>query len=90
MSNVSNLAILRPAQPQAVPEVVAFLERLLEEAKDGTIRSFAYAAAKVGNETGTGWVMDPNGAETHVLNSAISIVQHRFLMNVCEASRPAE
>jgi hypothetical protein len=86
----ANVVALKPKVPEAVPEVVAFLEKLLEEAKAGEIRSFAYAAAKIGSETGTGWVMDPNGSDTHVLCSAIATVQHRFMTNLCEHSTPAE
>lgn len=57
-------------------DVVASLERLLEEAKRGEIQSLAYAAVKPCGDSVTGW---NNRAHYHQLLGALLVVQNRML-----------
>lgn len=57
-------------------DVVASLERLLEEAKRGEIQSFAFAAVRPCGDSVTGW---NNRAHYHHLLGALLVVQNRLL-----------
>jgi len=63
-----------PGQPN--PDMVETIERLLEDAKSGELRGFAYAAFKNGCLTVTGW--EGSDGSRHPLSSAIAMLQHRY------------
>lgn len=61
---------------EANPDMVATIERLLEQAKSGELRGFAYATFAIGDITGTGW--EGSDGSRHPISSAIAMLQHRY------------
>lgn len=57
-------------------ELVASLEKLLEDAKRGELQSLAYAAVRPCGDSVTGW---NNRAHYHQLLGALLVVQNRML-----------
>lgn len=72
-----------PGHP--VPDVVRTLEELLERAKVGDVRAFAYANVRLDGTVGTGWALPDNSPgtatvafENHALGSAILTLSVRY------------
>lgn len=86
---MSNVALLKPAQNEPVPEIVANLERLLEEAKAGTLRSFSYAVVRTGGVIGTGWQLDQKAPDSLSLAASIGHLNHRYFAMLTETSKPS-
>lgn len=84
---MSNVALLKPAQNDPVPEIVANLERLLEEAKAGMLRSFSYAVVRTGGEIGTAWVFDPKAPDSLALGASVGHLHHRYFAMLTETSK---
>jgi hypothetical protein len=61
---------------EADPGVVEELERLLDLARSGELRGFAYATAQAQDVSGTGWA-GANGSR-HMLSSAIMMLSYRY------------
>lgn len=69
-----------PGEPE--PGVVEDLERLLQEAKDGSLTAVAYAAVKASGAQATGWA---GGSGTrHPLGTAIMMLSHRYAGGLLE------
>lgn len=66
---------LLPAKGEVNHEIVSELKRLLQEAEDGQIVSFAFALYRPIDMTSYGWV---HGAFAFHLSSAIMSLQHAF------------
>jgi len=66
---------------QPDPEIIAMLERLLENAKSGDIRAMAYAAHDGGDLAFIGWEC---GAFFHQLVSACALLNHGILSSRIE------
>jgi len=86
----SKVAVLKPAGTEPVKEVVDCLERLLAEAKAGTLRSFSYAVVRTGSAIGTGWMLDPKAPDSLTLGASIGHLNHRYYAMLTETSKPAE
>ena len=61
---------------EANPDMVEVIEGLLDRAKSGELRGFAYATYSVGEFTGTGW--EGSDGSRHPMSSAIQMLQHRY------------
>jgi hypothetical protein len=83
---VSNVVpIFNTVPPGEVNEdIVEELERLLAEAKDGTLRGFAYCTTSQGDLTGTGWV--GSDGSRHPLSSGILLLSSRYAQAMREGA----
>jgi hypothetical protein len=63
---------------QPSPEVIAVLEKHLEEAKAGRIRAVGIAVVNADDTTGTEWVFDPEEVVCHQLMAAMTYLQNRY------------
>jgi hypothetical protein len=72
---------------QPVPEVVAFLENLLDRAKSGDIRAIAVAYVKDNGKTSAGWERERNDDNrlACVLHSAIACLMGKFTERLTNA-----
>lgn len=92
MANVVSLSG-KPVEAQdgkvVVPEIVARLEGLLEQAKRGDIRAMAIALVRPGYTTST---LFECGDEplSHELMAAITYLQHRYAAHKVETSDAAD
>ncbi len=66
----------QPQGPDTQQDVIAELERLLAEAKDGNVVAIAVAAVKVEGNTSTSYVVD---GWCHRVTLAVDILHHRLL-----------
>lgn len=75
----------QPGEPD--PDVIAILERLLEQARAGNMRAIGYAAV-YGQSMATGWA---GGAGTRdTLASSIMILGHRYAAALLDNGKGAE
>lgn len=68
----------RPRDEQPVPGIVAFVEKLLDDAKAGRVRALAIAAVKQGDMVTTAWERPEDGDYGHQLAAAIGCLSHRY------------
>jgi len=66
-----------PLPNEPVPEIVAALERLLEEARSGVLRTFAFGCTKANGELSTGWQSAPE--QPYAVAMAIMRLHGRFI-----------
>lgn len=76
MSNVMQLPGAPTPETDPVPETVELIERMLEKAKSGEIRSVAVAYTLEGRGTITNW---HNNGEFYVLMSSVAVLHHEML-----------
>lgn len=74
---------MTPVTPLQQPnrDLIAQLERLLEHARSGELRSMIYIAAWDKNATSHGWTVDPNQTAVLLLGEA-AIAQAEVLLNI--------
>lgn len=65
-----------PPVPHVVPEVVAGLEDLLKQARDGLVVGFAYGTVEANGNVGSGW---KGTADRHRLIHSVDYLHHRML-----------
>jgi len=61
---------------EANEELIATIETLLSDAKDGSLRGLAYATVRENNVIGSGW--DGSDGTRYPLAAAISILSSRY------------
>jgi hypothetical protein len=66
--------------------VVAYLQSLLEEAKQGNIRAFAIATVEIGGNVGTGWEQGEE-LKVHALVAGAHYLATRLTKNALEIGR---
>lgn len=76
MSNVKQLPGAPTPDNAPVPETVALIEKMLDLAKKGDIRSVAVAYTLDGRGTITNW---HNNNEFYVLMSSVAVLHHEML-----------
>jgi len=80
---MSNIREVQFAKPQTDDGVIRTLEEWLKRAKDGEIQAVGIAGVKPDGCISTEWSGLSSGW-LHQLNSALSILQHRVLINNVE------
>jgi hypothetical protein len=77
-----------PSPLEPVDGVIEDLERLLAEAKAGTLVAFAYVSVKRDEVLGTGWA---GGHGTrHLLGSGVGMLHHRYTACLLERTDDPE
>ena len=71
---------------EPVPQVVAFIERLLARAKAGDIRAIGVAYVRGNGHIADGWDRDGDPGLIYRLHSAIACLMHEFTNDVNSTS----
>jgi hypothetical protein len=74
------------AASEPVPQVVAFIERLLERAKAGDVRAIAVAYIRSNGHPADGWDRDADPDLVYRLHSAIACLMGGFTDDVNSSS----
>ncbi len=73
-----------PAPTDPVPDIVEMLEGLLEQARSGDLRGFAYAVARPGT-AGEEWHAEPEAK--FELVTAVAVLHHRIVADLADETR---